>query len=118
MVQANIVSQSIANLIPLVLVFARAALVVRSSPIMSASLINVLIIAFNMQALLYAWLVLKDIALLAIFAKPTTAKISTQILHASFVHLDLLYLQAEAVFLLNAQQVLSSKISTVFLLTV
>jgi hypothetical protein len=58
-----------------------------------------------------------DSVLLAMFAKQAIAKASTLILHANFVLLDLQLLRMATVFLLNAQQVLSSRISTVSLLT-
>jgi len=98
-------------------VFAQAVFLELSYQTMSALRKNVLIIVFNILARRYAFYVLMDSVLLAMFAKQAIAKASTQILHANFVRLDSQLLRMATVFLLNAQQVLSSRISTVSLLT-
>ncbi len=97
--------------------FALAVFLELSYQTMSALHKNVLIIVFNILAHRYAFYVLMDSVLLAMFAKQAIAKASTLILHANFVLLDLQLLRMATVFLLNAQQVLSSRISTVSLLT-
>ena len=97
--------------------FAQAVFLELSYQTMSALRKNVLIIVFNILARRYAFYVLMDSVLLAMFAKQAIAKASTLILHANFVRLDSQLLRMATVFLLNAQQVLSSRISTVSLLT-